>query len=455
VGTMRNSDATSIENGMVAQTRMFPIETMGRAVKKGNVLGTCKGRILVDSLFETRKDEANRLHGYILGGGIVLEPREIGLQIASEEASTNRALHISRAVNTRFTYADRTGRHGIAEPKTDKYIHLVVPDEYKYNLGRFLDIVTNIVHSETRDQLPERLDKLEKELMDPKTSELAAFRLEAVGKQGEPFLKRALRHDSFEVKFFAAEALAYMGQLDGVDHLKLAAEREPAFRWAALTALSTLSGSEPSKALADLIHANSAETRYGAFQALQHQSPADSFVMGQQLGDFTLHRIASQTQQPMVHFARKQRAEIVVFGDQQTVAEDFLYVEPGLTVKGTKNGHVAITKHTSKGEQRMVVTNQVVDVIESLYRAGFSYGDILRIFCQAKNAGTIHSRMVINAQPKLGRTYIPGQFADNSDTEKTGSGVSLASHNEYDDSSDTGSNPTVLNKMKNWFTGKQ
>jgi flagellar basal body P-ring protein FlgI len=459
VGVMRSSDATSLENGMVSKTKMFPIEIMGRAPKKGNVTGYCSGRILVDSLFETRQDQANRLHGYILGGGVVMEEREIGFQLAKEEASTKTAIGIARAINSRFTYEDRTGRHGVASPKTDKFVGLVTPNEYRHNLGRFLDIASNIVHSETPNQLLERMDKLEKELMNPATSELAAFRLEAIGKNGIPILKRAMRHESLEVKFYASEALAYMGEADGIPHLKMVAEKEPAFRWAALTALSTIPGSDAARALLDLLHSNSVETRYGAFQALQNHSPNDPLVAGQVIGDFRLHRIPSSTPQPMVHFSRKQRNEIVIFGDHQTVAEEFTYVEPGLTVKGTKNGHVAITKHTTKGDQRMVVTNQVSDVVESLQRAGFSYGDILKIMRQAKNAGTINTRLVINSQPKLGRTYVPGQFADDSGGDNNKSDVSLAANNEYDstdsETSDTSSSPTVLNKMKSWFTGKK
>lgn len=459
VGTMRSTDATSLENGMVAKTKMFPIEIMGKAPRKGNVSGYGSGRIIIDSLFETRQDDANRLHGYILGGGIVMEDREIGFQLAKEEASTKTAISIARAINSRFTYEDRTGRHGVASPKTDKFVSLVVPNEYRHNLGRFLDIASNIVHSETPNQLAERVDKLEKELMDPATSELAAFRLEAIGKQGLPILKRAMRHESLEVKFYAGEALAYMGESDGISHLKYVAEKEPAFRWAALTALSTIRGSESAKALADLMHSNSVETRYGAFQALQNHSPDDPLVAGQSIGDFKLHCIPSTTEQPMVHFARKKQNEIVVFGDHQTVSEEFTYVEPGLTVKGTKNGHVAITKQTSKGEQRMVVTNQIVDVVESLQRAGLSYGDILKVLRQSKNAGTINSRLVIDSQPKLGRIYTPGQFAEDSGVENSGSDVSLASHNEYDESqaqtAETTAAPTMVDKMRSLFSGKK
>jgi hypothetical protein len=107
----------------------------------------------------------------------------------------------------------------------------------------------------------------------------------------------------------------------------------------------------------------------------------------------------------------------------------------------------------------MVVTNQVADVVESLQRAGLSYGDILKVLRHSKNAGTINSRLVIDSQPKLGRTYVPGQFADHSNGENSGSDISLVSNNEYDvseaEKSEANTTPTMMNKMKNLFTGNK
>lgn len=461
VGTMRSTDATSIENGMVSKTRMFPIESIGRSVTKGNTLGYCQGRILVDSLFESRQDQANQLHGYILGGGIVIEGREIGLQLASEHASTKRAVGIARAINTRFTYSDKAGRHGIANPKTDRFVSLIVPHEYRNNLGRFLDIVMNIVHSETPNELLERMEDLEQGVIDPARAALSAFRLEAIGKNGVPILKRVLKHDDLEIKFYAAEALAYLGEPDGLPHLRMVAETEPALRWAAITALSTIPGAEAAKALTELLHSSSAETRFGAFQGMQNHSPEDPLVAGQSLGDFTLYRLASTTTQPMLHFSRSKQAEIVVFGDHQTVSEGFYYEAGKVVVQGTMNGHVSISKSTAKGNQRMVVTNQVSDLIQALNKAGFSYGDILKIFRQAKNNGTLGARLVVNAQPRLGRTYVPGQFSDGSTSQNETRDAAKSLSADYNQPvsakapAEGEESSTVLSKMKNWFTGKK
>jgi hypothetical protein len=426
------------------------------------MLGHCQGRILVDALFESRQDQSNHLHGYILGGGVVLEDREIGLQLAGSEASTKRAINIARAINARFTHEDRNGRHGIANPKTDRYVSLIVPNEYRHNLGRFLDIVMNIVHSETPNELLERLEKLEAGVVDPAQAELCIVRLEAIGKNGIPILKRVLKHESLEIKFYAAEALAYQGEPDGLPHLRMVAETEPAFRWAAITAISTLKGPEAAEALTELLHASSAETRFGAFQALKAHSPQDPLVQGKPKGDFVFHRIQSETEQPMIHFSRSKQAEIIVFGDQQTVTDGFYHETRGTVIQATKNGHVAISRQTDKGPQRMVVTNQVSDLIESMNMAGLSYGDILKAFQHARTSGTLSSRLVIDAHPRLGRTYVPGQFASNSGDGNGPSASADSAGNAYNqvtasesDSPETGMSETTLSKMKSWFTGKK
>ena len=100
----------------------------------------------------------------------------------------------------------------------------------------------------------------------------------------------------------------------------------------------------------------------------------------------------------------------MVFGEGQTVSDDFLHVESGTTVRATGNGKVTIVHYGVDGsEDRQVCSNRVADLIEALAKSGFSYGDLLKMFRQSKNSGTLNSRLVVNAVPRLGRTYIAGE----------------------------------------------
>ncbi len=409
IRTLRNTDATSLENGVVLQTRMKPMANLGGTVKLGHVNALGKGTILVDALFETRKDQPNHLHGYILGGGLALEDRKLSLVLNGKEVEAKTSTQISLAINERFTKVDKGGRHGVAEPKTDRAIELDVPESYRHNIGRYLQVITHLAFAETSGQRLSRLEKLEREILEPGRAGEAALRLEALGKDGVPVLRRALRSPELEVRFHAAQALAYLGEIDGLDELRMVAESEPAFRWHALTALASIEDIEAGLALTDLMHLKSAETRYGAFRAMRARTPETALARGSGLSDFFLHRIPSDAE-PMLHFSRSKRAEIVVFGEGQTVDEDFLHVESGTTVKGIGNGKVSITRYRVDGsEDRQICSNRVGDLIEALAKSGLSYGDLLKLFRESKNAGTLNSRLVVNAVPRLGRTFIAGE----------------------------------------------
>jgi len=470
IGTLPGTEATSLEGGMVMQTNMRPMEQLGKAVKQGHIEALGKGSILIDGLFESRNDKPNQMHGYILGGGTALKDRELGLNIRGEQFDIKTTTMIARAINARFTHADNTGRHGVAEPKTDRYIVLVIPDSHRHNIGRYLQVIINIAHSESASQRLMRMEQLTEDIFVPHKSAVTALRLEALGNDGIPILNRALKSENLEVKFQAAQALAYMGEINGIEHLRFVAETEPAFRWHALTALASLKQSEAGTALAELLHVPSAETRYGAFDALRTRSASDPLVAGQWIGDFFLHRVPSPTKEPMLHFSRRQRPEIVVFGDHQTVGHDFLYVESGLTVKAIDDGKVSITRYSSTGkEERKVCSNRVADLTVTLAKSGMGYGDLLKMFRFAKNNQTLNSRLAVNATPRLGRTYVPGNNAEPPPNSGSDSEIDLAGAPAPDDESTTKLSSPLKNlktpmtddeantftKMKDWFGGKK
>lgn len=471
IRTLRNTDATSLENGVVLQTRMRPMANFGGSVKLGHINALGKGAVLVDALFETRKDQPNHLHGYILGGGVALEDRKLALSLQGDDIEPKTSTMIANAVNARFSRVGKSGRKVVAEPKTDRMIDLSVPDTYRHNVGRFLQVIIHLAYAETPGQRLSRLEQLERELQDPAMAGKSSLRLEAFGKDSVPALRRSLRAEDLEVRFYAAQALAYLGEIDGVDQLRKAAESEPAFRWHALTALASMENVEAGMALSQLMHLKSAETRYGAFRAMRARTPNSSLAAGTWLGDFFLHRIPSDTD-AMLHFSRTKRPEIVVFGDDQTVSDDFLHVESGTTVRANGNGRVSIIQYGIDGsEDRVVCSNRVGDLIEMLSKSGFSYGDLLKMFRQSKNSGTLDSRLVVNAVPKLGRTYIAGDsdeelppeqsdrymaetlpelFRDGDAVEgkvKTDSKVAPASYTENIEPENS-----KWSKMKNWFS---
>ena len=405
IRTPPKSDTTDLFDGRLSRTRLRTLQVLGRKVREGHVLGLGQGSILIDSMFESRQDQSNNVRGWVLGGGVAVEDRPLGLSVRTDNHTFRTSSDIAAAINERFTTIENQGRVGCATAKTDKLVELLVPREYKHNIGRFLQAVGNTAYNEAVNDRVERLSELDRELNEPLTCPVAAIRLEAMGEEGVPALTRALRHPDLEVRFHAAQALAYLGEEAGVEQLLEAAETEPAFRWHALTALATLDKGASTEALSELLHVESAETRYGAFRSLKAQSPFGPLVRGEVLADFVLNVVPSKSE-PMLHVSRSKQNEIVLFGEVQTVSDQILYVESGLTVKGNGNGSIKITRYLpGEGEVRKVCSNQAVELLPTLSEIGCSYSVIVKLLKDAQENGMLNTRLVVNATPKRRRKY--------------------------------------------------
>jgi len=393
---------------------MRPAAVLDNRVRTGHSLGKAEGAILVTSHFDD-DDKKSKTRGVILGGGIATDDRELGLAIRSDAHSIKNSTAIESAINRRFSVYDINGKVGAAIAKNDRNVILRVPSEYKHNMGRYLQVVMSIAYDQPQENNGPRIEKLERQLNEPALARATAMKLEAIGPDSIAALRRALSHESLEVRFYAAQSLAYLGNADGVTHLEQAAVKEAAFRWHALTALTSLKDTTAGTALANLMHDESAELRYGAFRSMLTRSPGDPLVEGKWIGeDFHLHVVPSPTT-AMLHISRRKRREIVLFNDNQTVSDGFLFIKAGLTAKAIGGGQVEI-KSFVRGNQKDQVTvcsNRISDVIEHLGNRGCSYGTIVDMLKESKQYNTLNTRIVINAGPKSDRTYDRNELSAN------------------------------------------
>ena len=147
---------------------------------------------------ELRAGELRR--GVILGGGVALESRPIGLLIRPESQSVRTSAQVGAAINRRFHRTQRGVKAGVAVPKTDEFIDLVVHPRYKDNVYRYVDVLRSIPVSETTAQRQMRLRYLRQRLIDPQTAADAALQLEAIGIDSEPVLLHGLESADPEVR---------------------------------------------------------------------------------------------------------------------------------------------------------------------------------------------------------------------------------------------------------------
>jgi len=407
VTTRSRSETTSLRSGHLLPTRLRSVAILGDTFKTGHDAATAEGPVLVDALFEASGDKKLETTGVVLGGGVSLQNRTLGLTIREGSHSIRTATMVGQAVNLRFYLKNSAGsQRGAANPKTNKFIELLIPPEYRHNIGRYLRVVANIPLRETPAHRATRLGLLEKQLLDPLNASAAALRLEAIGAEAEDTLLAGLESEHFECRFYAAESLAYLGRIEAVPVLAKAAKDNPAFRWHALAGLTVMHDVDALEALAELLHVKSAETRYGAFRALYTRNPNDHAIEGRLLdGKFFLH-VVPTTSEPLIHFSRSRRPEVVVFGGDARIRPDVhLFAGEKIMITPVTDGTLRVSRFSAGNDFRLECSDRVPEVILAIVKAGGGYGEVLAAMQTAEKEGFIQGRVAVNAVPKPGRKY--------------------------------------------------
>lgn len=407
VRTPSRSGTTSLRGGRLLETRLTETAVLGDQLRKGHLLGMAQGPILVDPTADAEEDKVLSRKGRVLGGGVALKARNLGLVLNSEHQSIRLSQMIGKAVSKRFySYVDGQQR-GMATPKTDEFVELDIHPRYKDNVGRYMRVVRSIAINESPSQLQTRLELLKNQLLDPVTTATAAIRLEAIGDdQAKQALLAGIESDDPEVRFYAAEALAYLDVTEAVDPLAKVVRDEPAFRVNALAALSAMDDGAAYDALRSLLSVKSAETRYGAFRAMTAMTPNDSLLVGENMNDkFRFHKL-DLPGDSLIHVTSSHRPEIVFFGlDHQLKLPLVLDAGPNILVNGLSGAQVKVSNFGTTTQQRVVSTD-VEEVIRAVVELGGDYPDVVQMLEQAKQNGALTSRFRVNALPEIGRERI-------------------------------------------------
>jgi flagellar basal body P-ring protein FlgI len=427
VKTPTRSDTTSLRGGWLMETQLTEMAVLGGSIKTGHEIAMSQGPILVDPSADIDNNPALMIQGRVLTGGIATKSRQLGLILDHSHQSIRLSQMVAKAVSERFhTYIDGR-RMGVATPKTDEYIELAIHPRYKDNIGRYMRIVRSIAVRETAQQRLDRIKLLHDQLLDPVTAETAAMRLEAIGgEEAVAILKEGAKASDAEVRFYSAEALAYLDVTEAVEPLAKAAAEEPAFRVNAFSALSAMEDGAASEALAALLSVKSAETRYGAFRAMSTMTPDDPRIRGESMsGRFKYHRLECGGP-PMIHVTNSHRPEIVLFGrDHELKLPLVLEAGPRIFVNGRKGPKITISRFgpNNPTEQRIVEPN-VDEVIRAIVDLGGDYPDIVQMLRKAKETGALPSRYTENALPEAGRvpdrTEAPTESKDESNLVASG-----------------------------------
>ncbi|ADB15984.1 flagellar P-ring protein [Pirellula staleyi DSM 6068] len=404
----QRSETTSLRGGWLMQSRMRQMAALGGTIQTGQVEGLAQGDVVVDAIFQGTSDKVLETRGRILGGGVSLLDRKLGLSVRKEESSIRTSTLIGAAINQRFHTFDRGVKNGVAKPQRDDFLELAISSRYKHNLARYLRVVRKIAVKESPIERVARIGQLEGKLLEHKTSADASLELEAIGKEAIPSLLKGLKSSDREVKFYSAEALAYLDHADAAEVLGQYAKTEHAFRWHALSALTSMDQISALDALTDLLHESSAETRYGAFRAIRKRSPSDLTTKGEVLEKKFFYHAIHTLGQPMVHITRTTKPEVVLFGhDQKLKSPEALFAGKQIMVKGIEADQMKVICYAPGQEDRVeIVSSELDKVIRAIVKLGGSYGDVIQFLQEAKKGGYLDSRLAVEAIADPGRTYV-------------------------------------------------
>ncbi len=421
VRTSSKSETTSLRGGWLMETRLTEMAVLGGQIRTGHDTAVAQGPILVDPS-AAAGDLALATTGRVLTGGVATKSRKLGLILDHQHQSIRLSQVVGKAVSERFHMYVKSRRLGVATPKTDEFVELTVHPRYKDNVGRYMRVVRSIAIEEGSAQRLQRLELLGHQLLDPVTAETAAVRLEAVGgDEAIEILKKGASDEDREVRFYSAEALAYLDVTEAVSPLARAAVEEPAFRVGALSALGAMEDGAASEALAEMLSVKSAETRYGAFRGLSCMAPDDPRIRCEKLGPggkFNYH-VLDVGGPPMIHATNSHRQELVLFGKEHHFKlPAVLDAGPRIMVNGLSGSQFTISRF-SPGEptQQRVVSTNVDEVIRAVVDLGGDYPDVVQMLQQAKNSGALPSRFRVNALPEPGRTVDREQSSNKDDAK--------------------------------------
>jgi hypothetical protein len=232
--------------------------------------------------------------------------------------------------------------------------------------------------------------------------------LEAIGgDEAIEILKSGADSADPEVRFYAAEALAYLDDTAAVAPLEAVAIEEPAFRINALAALAAMVDPTAHEALKKMLSEKSAETRYGAFRGLWTMDPNDPEIRGEDFGGRFSYHVLEVDGPPMIHVTSSHRPEIVLFGtDHRLQLPVLLDAGPRIMVKGLSGGEITISRFApGRPTEKRVVSTRLDDVIRAVVELGGQYPDVVQLLQQAKESGALPSRFRVNALPEPGRDF--------------------------------------------------
>ena len=425
------SETTSLEGGYLMETWLHKIGIASGNQLEGQKWVLAHGPIITGN----DADPGDPKVGRVLGGGRIKATIPHVMIIGEKYRSGMVAKQLEDLINARFQYRDGRFKKGVATAKTDNTLVLNVPGRYHHNQLRYFQVLQQL-RLKTAPAFTERhLEQWRADLLDPKTAGAAAIMLEGIGANAGPALIEGLASENPQVRFFAAEALAYLDNNAGTEELARAVIEHEEFRTVALAALAAMDSAAGRVRLRALMDHPEPSIRYGAFNALRAAAPTDPalgrvrvagyfrerrepepdaamayHLDGQPKEDrgaeplgpdpFELYVVRSEGPR-MIHISRARRREIVLFGPGHELIPPVVLggVGPMLVNAGGDDDQLEISRIELTGAPPQVVRTSMdlVEVIRCLSGMGATYPQVLSILEGAAGQANLEAAMMVDA----------------------------------------------------------
>ncbi len=434
------SATTSLAGGWLIMTQLAQRATTREGDKDDKVIAAAYGPIMLGNSAKPGDPKVGR----VLGGGRAKEDSPYALAIKEARRSGKTSQLLGNTINQRFHENEGADHKGISNPRTDSFIILKVPKVYHHNQDRYHKVIKYLSVVDNADLRERRLEEWGKELMDPKTVGIAAIKLEGMGNGAVPTLKKALGSPDETVRFFAAEAMAYLNDGDSAAVLAEVARKKPEFRSHALKAISSMDQSASLIQLRKLMDEPEYELRYGAFDALRTLDPTDPFLgkvkvleekaepekvddMAMQLTGAIKRRPKAKAEDPfalyvidcegppMLHLSRNLKCEVVLFGKAQKLLTPSVLGAGGPLLLNASDGDTKVqissisAKTMDEASARVNSPLELSRVIVEMANLGASYPDIASVLAMADGQKNLPGPLVVDAMPAPSKKYDEAQ----------------------------------------------
>jgi hypothetical protein len=450
------SGTKSLAGGTLLACRLREVMVLGGSMHEGLDAATVQGPVMTGSVAEPDNVKIGR----VLGGGRIRKAVPFRIILNENRRSGRVSAMVESVVNQRFPQTDGVEQKGSAVAKTDGYLELKVPAVYHQNQDRFFRVVKLLPMVDSPTLRSQRTAAWGRDLLDPKKAGIAALRLEGLGPNAIDSLKAGLASPNAQVRFFAAEALAFLNDPSGAEVLGQAARAMPGFRGPALAALAANDQSAFHLVLRKLMDEPDVEVRYGAFNALRTLAPDDAFlgrvrVLEDPRADedeepadsmaVALARASSSRRRedpfalylvdcegpPMVHVARTRRCELVVFGRGQKLLPP-LVLGNGPYLLNASDGDQAVQlskivpSRFGEADAKVEASLELGDVLRRTANLGATYPEVVALLQAAARQRNLAGPLVVDAVPGTSPEYLKAEILGHDATAKKDDAVKTA-----------------------------